>query len=313
LKISVIIHTINPRLDLLLRVVDALRAQTLAREHWELIVVDNGSDEPVGGRLDLSWHPRAQCLREEKRGAPWARLRGLRAAVPCTVAVFIDDDNLPAPDYLEQTAAIAVEWPMLGAWGGCVEGLYEEQPPDWLHDCEEHLAMRTCERPVWSAFVDFRSMPVGAGLCIRGAVAECYIDRSVSDPNFWRFGRQPGRGVSGDDQYLCFCSQDIGLGVGRFPQLRMRHIIPSGRIVPKNFLQIVRGNAHGAPLLRAIWDEPRGRGDKFYWPVVKMLAGMLCYRRMRRRVLMAESRGELAALVEARQIRNGAAKKAQHP
>jgi len=195
---------------------------------------------------------------------------------------------------------------MLGAWGGSVEGVYEEQPPDWLHSCKHHLAIRSCERPVWSAFVTDRSLPVGAGLCVRGKVAECYIARSVSDPNFWRFGGQRGRrgqrgrGVSGDDQYLCFCSQEIGLGVGRFPQLRMQHIISPRRLVPENFLQIVRGNAHGAFLLRAVWQAPKARRDRIYWPVAKMLAGVLLHRGMRRRVAIAESRGELDALLEAR-------------
>jgi cellulose synthase/poly-beta-1,6-N-acetylglucosamine synthase-like glycosyltransferase len=43
LAVSVVIPTHNPRMDYLARVLEALRAQTLPREQWEIIVVDNGS------------------------------------------------------------------------------------------------------------------------------------------------------------------------------------------------------------------------------------------------------------------------------
>ena len=39
---SVIICTHNPRSDYLRRVLDALKAQTLLREQWELLLIDNG-------------------------------------------------------------------------------------------------------------------------------------------------------------------------------------------------------------------------------------------------------------------------------
>ena len=299
LQISVIIHTINPRLDLLRRVLDALRAQTLSLEAWELLVVDNGSDEPLARRLPpLDWHPRVRCLLEERRGASAARLRGLRAATPGTLFVFIDDDNLPAPDYLEQALAIAAGWPMLGAWGGRIDAIYEEKPPAWLHDWEHHLAVRSCEQPVWSAFVDHRSMPAGAGMCVRWQVAESYIERSASDPDFQRFGRQPGRLVSGDDQYLCFCAEDLGLGVGRFPQLRLCHVIPRSRFAPAAFLEIVRGNYHGMALLQAV----RGQGglrSKLTWPLLRLVGGAFLHRGMRRRIHFAEVQGQFSAIREA--------------
>ena len=43
MELSVIICTHNPRLDYLGRVLDALREQTLGKEQWELVVVDNAS------------------------------------------------------------------------------------------------------------------------------------------------------------------------------------------------------------------------------------------------------------------------------
>ena len=152
IEVSAIIHTRNPRWEYLRRTLDALQAQTLDLEKWELVVVDNASNEAVADHMPLSWHPHGRHVREERPGATWARLRGLRERTPGTLVVFIDDDNLAAPDYLAQTLAIAASWPMLGAWGGQIEGAYEEEPPAWLRRAEQHLAVRPCERPVWSVF-----------------------------------------------------------------------------------------------------------------------------------------------------------------
>jgi glycosyltransferase involved in cell wall biosynthesis len=47
--ISVVIPTHNPRMDYLARVIDALRGQTLSKDLWELVIVDNGSREALEG------------------------------------------------------------------------------------------------------------------------------------------------------------------------------------------------------------------------------------------------------------------------
>src|ERR1700724_388037 len=101
LEISVIICTYNPRMDYLARVLSALQAQTLAREHWELLLIDNASNQPLRGRIDLSWHQHAKHVTEQKLGLTFARLRGIRESA-CELLVFVDDDNVLDPDYLEQ-------------------------------------------------------------------------------------------------------------------------------------------------------------------------------------------------------------------
>jgi hypothetical protein len=46
------------------RVLDALKAQTLPKEQWELLLIDNASKEPLAESWDLSWHPHARHIRE---------------------------------------------------------------------------------------------------------------------------------------------------------------------------------------------------------------------------------------------------------
>jgi len=54
-EVSVIIPTHNPRRDYLSRTLEALAGQTLDRERWELVIVDNKSEEPLrlfeGGKV----------------------------------------------------------------------------------------------------------------------------------------------------------------------------------------------------------------------------------------------------------------------
>ena len=131
LPVSVIICTHNPREDYLRRVLDALRAQTLPKEQWELLLVDNASHESLAGKWDLSWHPQARHLREEKTGLTHARLCGI-AAAQGELLVFVDDDNVLRSDYLAACLKIASEHPHLGAWGGSCVAEYEIAPPEEL-------------------------------------------------------------------------------------------------------------------------------------------------------------------------------------
>src|SRR5712691_6902938 len=100
---SVIICTHNPRMDYLARVLTALKEQTRSKELWELLFIDNASDEPLAGRVYLSWQPNAKHVRETAIGLTSARIRGINESRG-NLLVFVDDDNVLDRDYLEQAA-----------------------------------------------------------------------------------------------------------------------------------------------------------------------------------------------------------------
>jgi glycosyltransferase involved in cell wall biosynthesis len=121
LLVSVVVPTHNPREKYLARVLDALRVQTLSKDLWEVVVVDNNSTKPLSlttghrddrttgaktAEIDLSWHPQAKIVREERLGLTFARLRGF-AEAKGELIVMVDDDNVLAPDYLETAVEIA--------------------------------------------------------------------------------------------------------------------------------------------------------------------------------------------------------------
>jgi GT2 family glycosyltransferase len=98
--VTVVVPT-HDRPDGLAAALAALRAQTLPAEHFEVVVVDDGSDPPAraGEGVRMLRHGRP-------RGPAAARNAGWRAARAPLVA-FTDDDCVPSPGWLEALVAAA--------------------------------------------------------------------------------------------------------------------------------------------------------------------------------------------------------------
>src|SRR5690348_10184642 len=127
IRASVVICSHNPRPDYLGSAIDALRNQTLPKKQWELILVDNASEQPLSEAWDLSWHPSARHIRETELGIAIARQRGIKEST-AELIVFVDDDNVLAPDYLSAVINICEQWPQLGVWGGSIAPKFEVEP-----------------------------------------------------------------------------------------------------------------------------------------------------------------------------------------
>ncbi|WP_045215338.1 glycosyltransferase family 2 protein [Desulfonatronovibrio magnus] len=101
--ISLIIPTYN-RISKLVRVLEALEGQTLSREKFEVIVVDDGSTDSTAqevGRFAEKTQINLKYLRQKNMKQGAARNNGLRKAVMPLVA-FIGDDIIPASNFLEK-------------------------------------------------------------------------------------------------------------------------------------------------------------------------------------------------------------------
>ena len=113
MELAAVICAHNPRRDYFSRVLNALRDQTLPKNQWELIIVDNASKVPLASDWDISWHPNGRQVVESELGLAAARRRGMRETA-CELIVFIDDDNVLNSDYLSEALQIKREWPLLG-------------------------------------------------------------------------------------------------------------------------------------------------------------------------------------------------------
>jgi glycosyltransferase involved in cell wall biosynthesis len=228
MQLSVILCTHNPRADYLQRVLDALKAQTLSKEQWELLLIDNASKESLATSWDLSWHPHARHIREEELGLTPARLRGIKESTG-EILVFADDDNVLDIRYLQYVMEISKNYPYLGAWGGSCLPEFESPVDSDLKDFLPYLALREIIRPQWSNY-DTGSVPIGAGLCVRSVIAQKYLAVAKNDPMRMGLGRRGTSLMGGEDFDLALTAYASGLGTGVFPQLQLRHLIPKKRL-----------------------------------------------------------------------------------
>jgi glycosyltransferase involved in cell wall biosynthesis len=294
LSVSVIICTHNPRRDYLERCLVALEHQTLSKNFWELIIVDNASTSEKAPPKSLAWHPRARVVSEPKLGLTPARLCGIRAAQG-ELLVFVDDDNVVDADFLETALHIGQERAFLGSWSGQCRPEFEQPPPEWTRRYWRNLVIREFGQDVWSNLPRLPdTMPCGAGLCVRRAVAERYLFLHESGKRSFQFDRRGSSLLSGGDNDLAACACDIGLGVGLVSSLRLTHLIPQMRLTESYLTQLLEGIAFTSTILDTEWGlAPAKRG---FTGRIADFVRLLRVNRKDRAILRAAYRGRNRAL-----------------
>ena len=296
---TVILCTHNPRPDYFRRCLGALSKQNLPKHRWDLLVVDNRSDEPLAGYIDVSWHPAARLVREESLGLTPARLTGIREAAG-DLFVFVDDDNVLDADFLETTLRVADEKPFLGAWSGQCRPEFEKPPPEWTRRYWGNLVIREFDKDVWSNLPYLpASMPCGAGLCVRKEVAQHYVFLHKSGKRSFQLDRRGDSVISGGDNDLAACACDIGLGVGLIASLKLTHLIPAERLTEDYLARLTEGIYFSAVVLAHFRDsvmDLASYGVRWHEPLRAMLTGgphrkiqTACLRGRRRGVQFIES------------------------
>jgi glycosyltransferase involved in cell wall biosynthesis len=238
--LSVIVCTHNPQADCLRRTLESLAVQTLPKEQWELLIVDNASQPPLAERCDIAWHPRGRHVREDRLGLTFARLCGINNSTG-QLLFFVDDDTLLVPDYLENALGIAARHPHLAVFGaGIVEPEFEIQPPAELNHLLFLLALRSVPSPRWSNHPkNSPCLPFGAGLCVHRKTAEQFAALVEQLKTGMVLGRKGGELFSHEDDLFSWAAAEDGRGFGIFPELRLTHLISAGRLNRDYFLRLI--------------------------------------------------------------------------
>lgn len=264
LKISVIIPTRDPDTETLIRVADALARQTLPADQWEVVLVDNASLPPVSLGPFKALAAPVRRVEEGVPGLSRARSKGI-AEARGPLLVFIDDDVLPAPDFLESACTLFARLPTLGTAGGGIVLEFEVPPPDWFeefsgllalrpappvehilshlpthpasspaHDSTQATLSKTFDLPTW--------LPNGAGLIVRRKAAEAWVARQRNNKAGPEITDRVGSSLaSGGDQDIVLAALRAGWHTGCFPTLLVRHIIPTARLQPAYLCRLNHG------------------------------------------------------------------------
>ena len=284
--ISVVLCAHNPRLAHLHATLEGLRQQLLPLDDWELILIDNLSQEPLAGLCDISWHPQGRIVIESTLGLAHARRRGYQEARGALI-VHSDDDNILALDYLGTAWQIHLKFPQLGCFGGQIEPRFDRAPRNELE--RSFGGERRVPHDVWSNILDDnRTMPWGCGMCLRHEVIKAYLAQVAADPRRLILGRTGNRFITGEDIDLNYVAVRAGYATGLFSALRLIHLIPPERMTEAHIVRYRAGNAYSMVIL---WFLHTGN---IAVPQPSFAGGLMFWLRVWTRMTSHERRTELA-------------------
>jgi glucosyl-dolichyl phosphate glucuronosyltransferase len=226
-EVAAVVCTRN-RPDLLRLALDGLARQTLARDRYEVVVVDNGD----GSGSEVARASGADVvLRVPEPGLSRARNAGWRAASGSWLA-FLDDDAVASDDWLEVGLELVERSSAIVA-GGPILPLYDERPPGWFRDEYELRTWGEAERML-APGESFSASNLFLARTVLAAVGGF-------DP---RLGMQAGRIAVGEETALfgrLWHRSDIRAVYS--PRLVVRHRVPRSKMTVR--YQLRRAAAAG--------------------------------------------------------------------
>ena len=254
-KVSVIICTYNPMLELLHSAMASLERQTMT--DFEVVVVDNNSSPPVDQVAVQRYGVTIRIVREARQGLTYARCTGI-AAAGGDLLVFVDDDNYLDPDYLEQSLRIAQEEPRIGHFGGIARVGLAKAIPHWKHKLLPYLGVRdygphpiTSDEPRWGKWE-----PIGAGMVTRRRVAEHFVWLVAERNAATLLGRRGALLLSGEDTLMARAANLLGYSCSYQPALKLTHFMKPSRLKVSVLARTIAGHGRAYVVLERILGRP---------------------------------------------------------
>jgi glycosyltransferase involved in cell wall biosynthesis len=251
MDLTVAIPTYNgaARLPLIL---ERLRSQNNSESiAWEIIIVDNNSTDDTAAvvqQYQANW-PDSYPLKyyfEAEQGAAFARQRAIQEAQGDLVG-FLDDDNLPTPQWLSAAYEFAQTHPQAGAYGGQIHGEYEVEPPANFEQIQAFLAIRQ-RGPEPNLYEPERiSLPPAASLVVR---RQAWLQHVPARPTL--SGKVRGCMVQGDDYEPLLHLYKAGWEIWYNPAMQTYHQIPHWRLEKPYLTKLARGCGLATCQLRLI-------------------------------------------------------------
>ena len=225
--LSVIMCTRN-RAEQLRRVLDSAAAMRVPQDlSWEFLLVDNGSTDHTA-EVVASFADRLPIRRIEQPvpGLSNARNAGVAEAAGDYI-LWTDDDVVIDPGWLEAYADAFTAYPQAAVFGGVIEPVYEEEPPEWFRRNEDLLATVVAKRdmgPERRIMPDTPGMiPYGANYALRAAEQK----QHAYNPDL---GVSPTHKRLGEETLVIDAIIKAGGIAVWVPQARVRHLIPARRL-----------------------------------------------------------------------------------
>lgn len=218
-------------------VLERLRTQVIPTSiNWEILVVENNSSDDTAAivqayQVDL---PQLRYCFESKQGAAFARKLAFKEAKG-TLVGFLDDDNIPAENWVAAAYQFAQEHPNAGAYGSQIHGVFEVEPPEDFQRLLPFLAITERGSIPLRYEPRQRVLPPSAGLVVR---KQAWFD---VPSQLILTGRTSSNMLTGEDLELLAYIQRAGWEIWYNPAMEVEHKIPCWRLQKEYLLPFFRG------------------------------------------------------------------------
>lgn len=291
--LSVAIRTYN-RAEKLPALLDALSQQVnVSQLDWEIIVVDNNSTDPtqaVVAKYQQGWTSGdLRYVLETRQGASFARQRAIAEARGCWIA-FLDDDNVPAEDWVSAAYVFAMAHPKAAAFGGQIHARYEVPPPPHFERLAPFIPVverdeEICFTTGWRAMSNL--VPPGAGLVVRRAAWQAH----VPDELVLKGPVGDSLSLKGEDVEALLHLKKAGWDIWFNPAMHIRHDIPRHRFERDYLLGFFHGIGLSKYTTRMVpypqWQRPAMTGLYLLSDLRKVVSHLFRYRQTLPRDLVA--------------------------
>jgi len=278
-------------------VLDLLRQQINTENFsWEVLVVDNNSTDntaKVVGDYQANWpaaYPLKYCW-ELQQGARFARKRAVAESRSTWIA-FLDDDNLPALNWVAAVYAFGQAHPNAGAYGSQIHADYEVPPPENFHQIAPFLAIaERGNQPLWYDSKK-KILPPSAGLVVR---REAWLE--VVPSQLMLTGRVEGNMLTAEDIEMLSYLQKSKWEIWYNPSMEVVHKIPAKRLQRDYLIAFFRGIGLSRYVTRMLsvppWQRPVAFLAYMLNDLRKILLHLLKYRRAIKSDIVAACKMEL--------------------
>lgn len=227
---------------------------------WEILIVDNNSHDntasvvkqyqqnwPDGVELHYAFEPR--------QGLAYARRRAVNSVQSDWIG-FLDDDTIPANNWVHAAYQFAQQHPEIGAYGSEVCGKYETTPPPGFSRIASCLAVIQRGDQPFQYARRHGVLPAGAGMVIR---RQAWLLHVPQTPKLTGVCANSLQAKGEDVETLSYIRQG-GWPIWHNPQMRLFHHIPKARLERTYLLQLFHGIGLSRYPLRMLrysrWQRP---------------------------------------------------------
>ncbi len=241
IKISVVICTYN-RAAYIQEAMDSLYHQTIDKQHYEIIVVNNNSTDNTVQVCNewIATHSDAQIAfyNEAKQGASFARNTGA-ALAKGNLLCFMDDDAMAGPDYLERIILFFEEHPDAGGLGGRIIPRYIPEEPKWMSYYVSSMVGNFDYSPSVTVFSP-NKYPLESNMIIRKIDFDAINGFNVDLPGVVGTLR-----IGGEGKDFFFRLKALGRVIYYDPAIAVQHVVETAKLTKEYMYRVASGMGRG--------------------------------------------------------------------